>query len=162
MYINLELVPNIKEKHMNKSLLTWETPDIFGKNLLSQLMNWDADMTINYVPQSDVYENESSLFFKMSVPGVNQEDVKVLVENNTLTIKGETKNEIVDETTRIYRRELRYGSFNRSFRLPENTIPEQACAKVENGVVVVEIPKKQKQEEKPKALEIPVNIKSLN
>lgn len=147
---------------MNKSLLTWEPSEMLGKSLLSQLFDWDSGMTLNnYVPQSDVYESETSWFFKMSVPGVNQEDIKVVVENNILTVKGETKNEIVDESTRVYRRELRYGSFNRSFRLSDNTIPEQAHAKVENGIVIVEVPKKQMQDEKPKALEIPVNIKSL-
>lgn len=147
---------------MNKSLLTWEPSEMLGKSLLSQLFDWDSGMTLNnYVPQSDVYESETSWFFKMSVPGVNQEDIKVVVENNILTVKGETKNEIVDESTRVYRRELRYGAFNRSFRLSDNTIPEQAHAKVENGIVVVEVPKKQTQDEKPKALEIPVNIKSL-
>lgn len=147
---------------MNNLLLNWEPSNVFGKSFLSQFFDLDKQSTsFNYVPQSDVYENESSWFFKMSTPGVNQEDIRVTVENNILTVRGETKSEILDQTTRIYRSELRYGSFNRSFRLPDNVIPEQATAKVENGIIVVEVPKQKDESDKPKALEIPINVKSL-
>lgn len=147
---------------MNKSLLTWKPSEMFDDSLFSQLLNWDNGMTGSVrMLQSDVYENDTSWFFKMSAPGVNQEDIRIVVENNVLTVRGETKDDIVDNTTRIYRRELRYGSFSRSFNLPDNTIPEQAHAKVEGGIILVEVPKRATQEEKPKALEIPINIKSL-
>ena len=147
---------------MNKPLLTWKPSEMFDDSLFSQLFNWDNGMTSPVrMLQSDVYENDTSWFFKMSAPGVNQEDIRVVVENNVLTVRGETKDDIVDNTTRIYRRELRYGSFSRSFNLPDNTIPEQAHARVENGIILVEVPKRATQEEKPKALEIPINIKSL-
>lgn len=147
---------------MNKSLLNWEPSELIGKSLWSQLLDWDSNIHPYFAsPESDIYENDDAWCYKISAPGINQEDVRITIENNVLTLRGETKNETINENTKVYRREMKYGSFSRSFRLPDNIIPEQAHAKVENGVILVEIPKKQIQEEKPKALEIPVNIKSL-
>lgn len=115
---------------------------------------------IDHVPQCDIYETAQSVVYKMSAPGVNSEDVRVTIDNNTLKIHGETKSDIVDENTQVYKREMRYGSFSRSFRLPTHVVVEQAAAVVENGVITVTVPKKER-ESQASVLEIPINRKSL-
>jgi HSP20 family protein len=144
---------------MNKPLLFDGTYNSFLKTFL------DFDKNLSYlntnVPKSDVYETESSWYYKMSTPGVNMEDLNVTIENNTLTVRGEIKSEVLNEKTHIYHKELKYGSFSRSFALPDNIIADEAVARLEKGITIVEIPKKITNDENHKVINIPVNIKSL-
>jgi HSP20 family protein len=103
----------------------------------------------------DIYEKEGSLFVCAAVPGVSPEDLEVSLEENVLTIKGETKqNWETTENTKVYRREQRYGSFTRSIRLPDNVMLDQTEAEFNNGFVTIRIPKVQ--EQRPEAKRIPV------
>src|SRR5437899_10273491 len=74
-----------------------------------------------FVPPVDVYEDEHSLILKLEVPGVNEEDLNVSVENDTLTVQGERKFEKEEKEENFHRIERRYGSFTRTFKLP-NTV----------------------------------------
>jgi len=139
----------------NTSLLTWKPSEIFETPLLSRLFDWDLHST-PHMPESDMYESESAYIFKIATPGVNIEDVRTTIENNVLTVRGETKSENIENSAKIYRREMRYGSFSRSFHLPENIVAEQSKAKISNGVMTVEVPKRQVEAQSLPVFEVPV------
>jgi HSP20 family protein len=96
----------------------------------------------SFVPAVDIYEDAQKLALTFEVPGIKPEDVDVRVENNTLTVKGERSfsNEVKEENFR--RIERRFGSFVRSFTLPQTVDTEQVKAHAEHGVLVIELPKK--------------------
>lgn len=102
----------------------------------------------------DVFEREGKLFVKAAVPGVCPEDLDITVEENVLTIRGETKTEETTDDTKVYRREVAYGKFSRSVRLPENLDFEKIDAEFRNGFVTVSIP--YVPEEKPKTVKVNV------
>ena len=72
----------------------------------------------SFVPPVDVYEDEQNLILKLEIPGLNDEDINVSVENNTLTVQGERKFEKEEKEENFHRIERRYGSFVRTFKLP--------------------------------------------
>lgn len=101
----------------------------------------------------DIREEDDAFYVDAEVPGVSAEDIKVDVEKNILTISGERKVE-KEETEDNYRRvERQYGSFSRSFTLPETVNADSIHADLENGVLTLRLPKK----EAPKPRAIPVN-----
>jgi HSP20 family protein len=95
-----------------------------------------------FVPAVDIYEDAQKLALTFEVPGIKPEDVDVRVENNVLTVKGERgfSNEQKEENFR--RIERRFGSFVRSFTLPQTVDAEQVSARSEHGVLTIELPKK--------------------
>jgi HSP20 family protein len=80
---------------------------------------------------------------ELAAPGMDKKDFKVNVENGTLTISAEKKEESKEEKKNYTRREYSYSSFSRSFRLPENCTAEKIDAKYDNGILRVTLPKKQ-------------------
>jgi len=102
----------------------------------------------------DVIERDGNLLVKAAVPGVDPANLDVTVENNVLTIRGETNHESSNEGDKIYRREVSYGAFSRSIRLPENLDLNAISASFEHGTVTVTLPRVP--EVKPKALKIEV------
>ena len=107
----------------------------------------------------DIFEKDNRLVVKAAIPGVNAEDLDISVEDHILTIRGETKQDEVNENDRVYRREYSYGSFTRSIRLPENIDLEKVEATFDRGFVYVGFPKVE--EPKPKAIKIPVQPKQV-
>jgi len=112
-----------------------------------------------YVPQAgtlplDVYEVEGKLVLKAAVPGIDPSDLDIQIENNVLTIKGETRHEEESKEAKIYRREVSYGSFSRSVRLPEGLNLDAVEADFKNGLVTISLPRIP--EEKPKSVKISV------
>ena len=99
-------------------------------------------------PAVDIFETENALTLKADVPDVSLEDIEVKVENQTLTIKGERKFEQEHNTKGYHRIERSYGTFVRSFALPETVDTEKVAAEYKNGVLTVQMPKKA--ESKPK------------
>ncbi len=100
----------------------------------------------------DMYETDNDVVVKASLPGVKPDDVDVTVTGNTLSIKGETKEE-VDETKGDYHyRERRYGAFQRTVTLPTEVEAGKAEATFENGVLTLRLPKVE--EVKPKQISI--------
>ena len=110
--------------------------------------------TGSFVPAVDVYEDEHKVVLKLEIPGVSQEDVDVRVENNTLTVRGERKFEKEEKEENFHRIERRYGSFVRSFALPNTIDTENVNASYENGILKIELSKRA--EARPK--QIKVNI----
>ena len=110
--------------------------------------------TGSFVPPVDVYEDEHGITLKLEVPGVEQKDIDVRLENNTLSVRGERKFETEEKEENFHRIERRYGAFSRSFALPTTVDPEQVNAEFENGVLKIKLAKRA--EAKPK--QIKVNI----
>ena len=96
-----------------------------------------------FVPAVNISESENGYHVDMAIPSFNKEDVKIKVEKNLLTISGEKKEENIADSKIIKRKEFSYKSFSRSFTLPENIEFEKVEAKYENGILNLNIPKKE-------------------
>ncbi|MBZ5524187.1 MAG: Hsp20/alpha crystallin family protein [Acidobacteriia bacterium] len=105
-----------------------------------------------FVPPVDVYEDEHTLVLKLDMPGVEEADLDVQLENNTLTVKGERKFEKEEKEENFHRIERRYGSFLRTFRVPSTVDPESVNAQYDKGVLKVTMAKRA--EAKPKQIKI--------
>ncbi len=110
--------------------------------------------TASFVPAVDVYEDEKKVVLKLEVPGIEEKDLDVSVENNTLTVKGERKFEKEEKEENFHRIERRYGSFFRSFTLPSTVDTEHVGASYNAGVLKLELSKKP--EAQPKQIKVNV------
>jgi HSP20 family protein len=107
-----------------------------------------------WAPAVDIYETESELVVTADLPGINENDIDVRVENNMLTIRGERKLEKTIDEDNMLRVELAYGSFSRSFSLPNTVNTEAIKADYHDGVLTVRLPKRE--ESKPKQVKVNV------
>ena len=112
----------------------------------------EALTTSNFAPPVDVYEDEHNINLKIEVPGIDEKDINVSIENNTLTVRGERRFEKDEKEENFQRVERMYGSFTRSFTLPNTVDPEQVSAHYEKGVLKVRLAKKA--EAKPKLIKV--------
>ncbi|HEK86384.1 MAG: Hsp20/alpha crystallin family protein [Candidatus Saccharicenans sp.] len=103
-------------------------------------------------PAVDIYETENELVLTAELPGVEEKDVEIKIEDNTLTLKGERKFEKETKEENYHRIERAYGSFFRSFSLPNYIDQEKISAEYENGLLKVHMPKKS--EVKPRKVKI--------
>lgn len=108
----------------------------------------------DWVPSVDVSETEGEYQIKAEIPDVKKEDVKVTVEDGVLTIQGERKHEKEEKGKKYHRVERSYGSFIRSFTLPDLVDEERVKAEFKDGVLNLQLPKSEKT--KPKAIEVTV------
>jgi HSP20 family protein len=108
-----------------------------------------------WAPAVDIYETPNELVVKADLPDVNEKDIDVRVENNLLTIRGERKFEKSVSEENYLRVERTYGSFSRSFSLPNTVNPEAIGAEYKNGVLTVTLPKRE--ESKPRQVKVTVN-----
>src|ERR1700693_3952079 len=107
-----------------------------------------------WAPPVDIYETENELVIKADLPDLQEKDIDVRVENNTLTIRGERKFDDVNEDNYL-RVERAYGSFMRSFSLPNTVSSENIRAEYRNGVLTLHMAKRE--ESKPKQIKISVS-----
>jgi HSP20 family protein len=107
-----------------------------------------------WAPAVDIYETENELVIKADLPEISEKDLDVRVENNMLTIRGERKFEEKVKEDNYLRIERTYGSFSRSFSLPNTVNTEAIKAEYKNGVLTVEMPKRA--ESKPKQVKVNV------
>lgn len=107
-----------------------------------------------WAPAVDITEDEKEYLIKAELPELKKEDVKVTVENGELNITGERKFEKEEKNKKYHRVERSYGSFLRSFTLPEGVNGEKVNAQFKDGVLSVHLPKDEKA--KPKAVEVAV------
>jgi HSP20 family protein len=96
-----------------------------------------------WIPAMDLVEEGDRYVLRADLPGVREEDVKVELEENVLTISGERRSEHEDRRDGYYRVERASGSFSRSLVLPEGVDPQQIRAHIEHGVLEVSVPKPQ-------------------
>jgi HSP20 family protein len=114
----------------------------------------EALTTSTIAPPGDVYEEEHNVTLKIEVPGIDEKDIDVRIENNTLTVHGERKFEKEEKEENYRRVEREYGSFTRSFTLPNTVDPENVQANYEKGVLKIKLAKKA--EAKPKQIKVNV------
>jgi HSP20 family protein len=110
--------------------------------------------TSTFAPAVDVYEDEHKVALKIEVPGIDEKDIDVRVENNTLTVHGERKIEKEEKEENYRRVERHYGSFTRTFTLPQTVDSEKVSANYDKGVLNITLPKKA--EAKPKQIKVNV------
>jgi HSP20 family protein len=127
---------------------------IFGRSLVSTEKGTEAMKVAEWAPAVDVCETQNEYTIKAELPEVKKEDVKVTMQDGVLTIQGERKQEKEEKGKRYHRIERSYGSFLRSFDLPENVDESKAKADFKDGVLTLSLPKTEKA--KPKAIEVTV------
>ncbi len=114
----------------------------------------EALTTSTFAPPVDVYEDEHNVTLKIEVPGIDEKDLDIRVENNTLTVHGERNFEKEEKEENYRRVERQYGSFTRSFTLPTTVDADQVKADYDKGVLKISLPKKP--EAKPKQIKVNV------
>jgi HSP20 family protein len=115
----------------------------------------DEDYTLSsWTPAVDIAEHDDEYLVKVELPGVNKDDVKLTLENNILTIRGEKKQEKETKKENYHRVERSYGSFQRSFTLPAAVKADKIDASYNDGILTVSLPKAE--EAKPKQIEVKV------
>ncbi|HNP72757.1 MAG TPA: Hsp20/alpha crystallin family protein [Kouleothrix sp.] len=107
-----------------------------------------------FVPALDVSETEDGYLVEAAVPGLKPEDLEITLENNVLTIKGQTRQESEDKQRSYHRIERRFGSFQRTIGLPTTVKADAIQAKLEHGVLKLDIPKAE--EIKPRKIAVSV------
>jgi len=105
-----------------------------------------------WAPAVDIYETNDSFVVSADLPGLNKDEIQIDLKDNTLTLKGEKKFEEKVSKDNYIRVERAYGSFVRSFTLPQNVDPEKIKAKYKEGILEITIPKKE--EAKPKQIKV--------
>src|SRR5215469_6370243 len=110
--------------------------------------------TSSFAPAVDVYEDEHKVTLKIEVPGIEEKDIDVRVENNILAVHGERKIEKEEKQENYRRVEREYGSFTRNFTLPQSVDTENVSANYDKGVLKISLPKKA--EAKPKQIKVNV------
>ena len=110
---------------------SWLAPERFLKNFQS------------FMPATNVFETENEYKVELAIPGFKKEDVKIKLENNVLTISAENKEEKSQTDKKFTRKEFSYNSFSRSFSLPEAANNDKIEAKYENGLLKLDIAKKE-------------------
>ncbi|MGA2219978.1 MAG: Hsp20/alpha crystallin family protein [Terracidiphilus sp.] len=124
-------------------------------SLFREMNESDSPLTTaSFVPAVDIYEDPKKVVLKLEVPGIEEKDLDVRVENNTLTVKGERKFEKEEKEENFHRIERRYGSFYRAFTLPSTVDTEHIGASYNAGVLKLELTKKA--EAQPKQIKISV------
>jgi HSP20 family protein len=127
---------------------------MFSRQALPQANGKETMVVADWVPSVDVSETDGDYQIKAELPDVKKEDVKVTVENGVLTIQGERKQEKEEKGKKYHRVERSYGSFVRSFTLPDLVDEEKVKAEFKDGVLNLQLPKSEKA--KPKAIEVKV------
>jgi HSP20 family protein len=119
----------------------------------------EALTTTNFAPPVDIYEDEHNITLKMEVPGIDEKDVDVRIENTTLTVHGERKIEKEEKEENFRRVERHYGSFTRSFTLPSSVDTGQVSAHYDKGILKISLAKKA--ESKPKQIKVNVGSEKV-
>ena len=112
----------------------------------------EATKKNSFVPAVDVYEDAQKVTVKIEVPGISKEDLDIRLENQTLTVKGERKFENEEKKENFHRIERSYGSFVRTFTVPQTVDTESVKANYDAGVLTISLTKKA--EAKPKQVVI--------
>jgi HSP20 family protein len=145
-----------------RELATWPS-DLFGiqremNRMFDNVFRFDfrnEDTAFsNWTPAVDISEHDDAYVVKVELPGVNKDDVKITVESNILTIRGEKKQEKETKKENYHRVERTYGAFERSFTLPTTVKNDKIDAAYKDGVLQIALPKAE--EAKPKQIEVKV------
>lgn len=138
----------MKTLHVNSELDTLK-PDTFT-SLLDRFFNDTVNSTrlSTFTPRFDVSETANGYEFQVALPGLKEEDINVDFQEGRLTISGERKFVREENQKKYHLVETQYGSFSRSFYLPDNVAPENIEAHFENGMLLIQVPKDEKKVQK--------------
>jgi len=146
------------------SLIRWDpfasVDETFNRMLPSLFGRWprlalDADAAkLEWRPSADISETEKEYLIRAELPAVKKEDVKVTVDNGVITIQGERKQEKEDKSEKVHRVESFYGSFARSFALPDNANADAIRCESKDGVLTVHVPKTQTEKQQVKHIKV--------
>jgi HSP20 family protein len=152
----------IKENMM--SLIRWEpfgdADALLGRLMQTGLTNGrslafgGANRKIDWAPSADISETEKEYVIRAELPAVKREDVQVTYEDGVITIKGERKQQKEDKGEKFHRMETLYGSFERSFSLPDSADSDTIRCDSKDGILTVHIPKKEALKSKPKQITV--------
>ncbi len=154
----------LNKKEVNMAIIRFDPFRSFeslARRMSEMFDEFERGITVtpsDFSPRVDISEDEKHLYVTVEIPGVNKEDVKVTInDDNILVIKGEKKREFKteDKERNFIRVERSYGSFQRSFMLPDNVKKDNVAAKFENGVLTITLEKVEP--EPPKQIEIPIS-----
>jgi len=113
----------------------------------------DEELSLGaWIPPVDIMEEKDRILMTAELPGFKESDIEIQMEGNLLTLRGERKSEVEKEGRTFHRMERSYGQFVRSFTLPNNVDRERIQAKFSNGLLEIELPKRE--EAKPKQIKI--------
>lgn len=133
----------------NRNLLSPFSRSLFGNGGMLNPRIWDFEGDLfdmdftTQVPSVNILESDKEFKFHMAVPGMEKKDFKVSLDQGMLTISAEKKEEKKEEKENYARKEYSFNSFSRSFRLPDNCLPDKMEAKYENGILMLMLPKKE-------------------
>ncbi len=114
----------------------------------------DAFVASDWIPAVDIAEHENEYLVKLELPGVSKEDVKITMQNNILTVRGEKKKEKESKSSSYHRVERSYGAFQRNFTLPSTVKADRIDASYSDGILTIVLPKAE--EARPKQIEVKV------
>jgi HSP20 family protein len=120
--------------------------------LLNEVFGNLGGRALAWAPACNTYEDEQGFWVEAAVPGFDQKDVEIAIEDGVLTVKGERKNETPEPNRTYFVREIGSGAFSRSFRLPSNVDPNKVSASYKQGVLTIELLKRE--EAKPRRITI--------
>jgi HSP20 family protein len=110
--------------------------------------------TSNYTPRVRISEDKDNFYLNLEMPGIPKDDVKISLENNTLSVSGTKKHQSKSEDTNLIMNEIYYGEFCRSFNLSDDIKTDNIDAEFKDGLLTITLPKKE--EVKPVVKEIKV------
>ena len=144
----------LPEIFRNSGSLLAPTMDDFVEKFFYGWPRFEKETDISWSPRVDIHETDKEIIIDAELPGINKEEIKVELKNNTLTISGERKQEKKSESGNSFRIERHYGKFERSFGLPETVLGDKVNAKFKDGILTLTLPKTEKAIPK----EITVNV----
>jgi HSP20 family protein len=146
------------------SLIRWDpfgdADAVMSRILPSSLANLTRMMAdsngkkLGWAPSADISETDKEYVIRAELPAVKKEDVEVMLDDGMITIKGERKQQKEDKNEKFHRVESFYGSFERSFSLPDNVNSEAIRCESKDGVLTVHIPKSEPSKSMPKQIAV--------
>jgi len=151
-----------------RSLIKYRKPETFVQNLQDEMNKILEDAFgefefprtkiekggIIWYPSVELSELDGRYEVRAQLPGVDKDDIEVEINEDSITIKGETKYEEKEEKENIYKSEFRYGKFMRTLAFPTDVDSSNATAEYKNGVLKISVPKTEEEHKKTKKLEI--------
>lgn len=128
---------------------------LFGRSSERPASERELLTTADWIPSADIAETDTNYLIKTEIPGVKKEDVKVSIQDGMLRMQGERKMEKEEKNRKFHRVERSYGSFMRSFRLPDDADESSVKAKFKDGLLNITLTKSEKA--KPKAINVSVS-----
>jgi HSP20 family protein len=130
----------------------WRSP--FGRSAFDVEPFWRRELSVTGAPAVDIVEKADAFEITADLPGLDEKDIEVQLVNGNLTIKGEKKEEKEEKKQDYYLKERRFGSFQRSFGVPEDVDADKIAANFNKGVLTIKLPKKAEAQKPSKKIEV--------